>query len=75
MKYILAGSYQQAKYVAKTLKLEPREYVLIGDRYSICGRTIEESDEIIRCGNFNKRADLPEIEFELQICRRPHATS
>lgn len=49
--------------------------LLIGDRYSICGRTIEESDEIIRCGNFNKRADLPEIEFKLQICRRPHATS
>lgn len=53
MKYILAGSYQQAKYVAKTLKLEPREYVLIGNNSVDSSRDVLHDESADRCGGLS----------------------
>lgn len=75
MKYIFARNYEQGLFYTREKKLKHREYVIIQSYISLRGITIEESDEIVRCGTWYERPDLSEIEQELQICRRPYATS
>lgn len=70
MKYILARNVAQAEAYRANLELDRKDVFLIGDVNSIRGRSIKESDEILRVGTWYQRPDLHDIERNIDFARQ-----